>query len=247
MFEASFSLSITSSPSNSEAIAISHCHCIIDCHHSQPPLIISAVIHYFPHWLQRIPSHSEAIAIGHAEALEVEVVQLGEAVIVKKIIIMQFDNFLRHQCYDCHRLLMHIHQIPRLLLSCFLSRSSLSLSSRCKMRSRKTFCRNLSLFHLHSYEKRGARIVESWYIKYIWMDDELMSKKLLEPARLPCFGETQASKAQTGGGEGGKFGLPCTLRHNNNQEGDTIWPSNWLFDKVYFFFQFQLKDWMKRL
>ena len=29
------------------------------------------------------------------------------------------------------------------------------------------------------------------------MGDGLMSKKLLEPARLPCFGETQASKAQT--------------------------------------------------
>ena len=54
------------------------------------------------------------------------------------------------------------------------------------------------------------------------MDDGLMSRKLLEPARLPCFGETQASKAQTEGGEGGKFGLPCTLRHNNNQEGLTL-------------------------
>lgn len=54
------------------------------------------------------------------------------------------------------------------------------------------------------------------------MDDGLMSRKLLEPARLPCFGETQASKAQTGGGEGGKLGLPCTLRHNNNQEGLTL-------------------------
>ena len=66
---------------------------------------------------------------------------------------MQFDNFHRHLCHDCHRLLMFLHQIPRLLLACFLSRSSLSLSSQCTMRSRKTFCKNLSFLYSPSHVK----------------------------------------------------------------------------------------------
>ena len=87
---------------------------------------------------------------------------------------------------------MHIHQIPRLLLACFLNRSSLSLSSQCTMRSRKTFCKNLSFLYSPSH------------VKCIFEFD-VEPNKNCEPGFSQCFAETQV-EAQTGHAPGFKAG-----------------------------------------
>ena len=169
MIEASFPILITTSPSHSEVMVIVTViilNLLISFLSSMQQWFITSPIDdkfTFPFesdrhrscrssWSRGRPAEWDWLSSHFLDFFVIAVSSFPLPIIISSSLSMTIVIIFMIVNDNCH-LLMHIHQIPRLLLSCFLSRSSLSLSSQCTMRSRKTFCKNLSFLYSPSHVK----------------------------------------------------------------------------------------------